>query len=195
MKKHLLAEDPPAVAFARGYAYMAHYGQKYGDEPYEKHLQDVDEVLVRFGFTQSILRVVGQLHDVIEDNFGSQNVIEGKREVERLFGYDVAKLTWAVTDDPRKGNNRRERKADTYKKLNDAGWKAKAVKLADRIANVENTRRQAGGNRRVASLFRMYQKEWLGFRDALYNPKHKQLEAMWQHLAHLLEPIPAKYRR
>ena len=107
MRKHLLAEDPPAVAFARGYAYMAHIGQTYGKHSYEKHLQDVDAVLLRFGFTQTIIRVVGQLHDVIEDTFGAQNVSEGRLEVRRQFGNDVAELVWAVTDDPAMGTTAR----------------------------------------------------------------------------------------
>jgi len=189
---------------AMGYAYLAHHGQTYGKYRYEKHLKDVDAVLVRFGFTKKFpIRAAGQLHDVIEDYFGAKGVMEGKGEIDRLFGMPIGDLVWAVTDDPRSGNNRAQRKAETYKKLAVAGWQAKAIKLADRIANVENAKtaydkavKRAKGKKfkfkrgEAGSLYGMYQREWLAFRDNLYDPAETVVEAMWQHLAQLLEPIP-----
>lgn len=60
-----------------------HEGQKYGPYPYVKHLHDVDQLLIKYGFTQprgngeqyvkeplehyDLLRATAWLHDILED--------------------------------------------------------------------------------------------------------------------------------
>jgi (p)ppGpp synthase/HD superfamily hydrolase len=90
-----------------------------------------------------------------------------------MFGEEVARLVHAVTNEP--GPNRKQRGMATYPKIRDAGDCAVALKLADRIANVE-----MGGK-----LVAMYAKEYEDFRRALYTPG--QNEPMWAHLDSLLK--------
>ncbi len=44
-----------------------HRNQKYGNEPYTKHLEDVIAVLKRFGIKSSCVLVEAWLHDAVED--------------------------------------------------------------------------------------------------------------------------------
>jgi hypothetical protein len=83
-------------------------------------------------------------------------------EVEAAVGADVAALVAAVTDEP--GKNRKERKALTYRKLAAARPAARALKLADRIANVESSVAADG----KAGLLEMYRKEHPSSRAALH---------------------------
>jgi (p)ppGpp synthase/HD superfamily hydrolase len=107
------------------------------------------------------------LHDVVEDTPTKL------KEVEEMFGPEVARLVHAVTNED--GPNRKTRHALTYPKIREAGDKAIQLKLADRIANVES-----GGN-----LVGMYRKEFEDFRRALYTTG--QAEDMWQHLWQLMK--------
>lgn len=152
---------------ARQIASLAHRDQRYGDKPYEFHLRKAVAVLARFGIASPVIVDATWLHDTIEDT---------EMTAERLEAYgvshEVIEIVQAVTDEP--GRDRAARKWATYPKiarLRDAV----AVKLADRIANVE-----------TRGKVEMYAEEHPGFRSALYNPAHG-LDAMWQHLDGLLE--------
>jgi hypothetical protein len=94
--------------------------------------------------------VAAWLHDVIEDTDTKY------RDVEELFGHNVAQLVDAVTSV--EGPNRKLRNAATYPKIRNAGIWAVRLKLADRIANVSN----GGGS------VKMYKDEYKDFRHALY---------------------------
>lgn len=94
--------------------------------------------------------VAAWLHDVIEDTDTKY------RDVEELFGHNVAQLVDAVTSV--EGPNRKLRNAATYQKIRNAGIWAVRLKLADRIANVSN----GGGS------VKMYKDEYKDFRHALY---------------------------
>lgn len=156
---------------ARLVAVRAHGLQPYDEIfPYEKHLDDVVDVLKRFGFSGKYI-VAGYLHDTIEDGSLSYN------KIKRYFGLEVAEIVYCVTDEI--GRNREEKKAKTLPKI--AGnLDAIVVKLADRIANIEH-----GGK------VDMYQKEYKHFRNILYknDPSH---EDMWKHLDGLLSFTPEK---
>jgi guanosine-3',5'-bis(diphosphate) 3'-pyrophosphohydrolase len=149
------------------FAAVKHTGQTYGSGlPYTHHLAAVEQVLRRFNVTDETLLTASWLHDVIEDT-------ETKRkEVEEMFGSEVAHLVYAVTNE--EGANRKIRHALTYPKIREAGPLAVRLKLADRIANVE-----AGGN-----LFGMYKKEHEDFKRALFTAG--QNEDMWTHLEGLM---------
>ena len=150
---------------ARALAVKAHAGQKYGDEPYTVHLDEVEEVLVEFGFDDELHRAAAQLHDTLEDT----PLLPGRIMVD--FGVPFGMATLFVTDD--EGGNRRTRKWKTYVRAirvivaweqdRKEAWVPLAVrvKLADRIANI---RRSRGGN-----LMKMYRKERETFRLAYYS--------------------------
>jgi (p)ppGpp synthase/HD superfamily hydrolase len=168
--------DP--LRWAKFYASIKHAGQCYaGGLPYTHHLAAVEAVLRRFGIgslptrgdndcaTQEDLLTAAWLHDVCED-CGVK-----RKEISELFGEYVAELVWAVTNEP--GENRKVRGALTYPKIRSVRG-ATTLKLADRIANVEQ-----GGN-----LVGMYRKEYEDFRRALYTVGEN--EPMWAHLDGLL---------
>lgn len=134
-------------------------GQVYGELlPYTHHLADVERALTRYGFTDDTLRAASWLHDVIEDTRDLKNEVK-RRVIDELFGEDVGTLVWAVTSE--EGANRKTRNALTYPKIRAAGYRAVALKLADRIANVEYGGKASG----------MYVKEHPDFQHGIYIPK------------------------
>lgn len=152
---------------ARMVAVKLHASQSYDEiYPYEKHLDDVVEVIKRFGYSGKFT-IAGYLHDSVEDGAISYN------KIKTHFGYEVAEMVYCVTDEL--GRNRREKKEKTLPKT--AGNPdAIILKLADRIANIEH-----GGK------IDMYAKEYQEFKGALYlnTPAHGR--AMWEHLDKLLQ--------
>lgn len=158
--------DP--LRHVRFFAAVKHKDQQYsGGLPYTHHLAAVEAVLKRFGQDADVLLAAAWLHDVVEDT-GTK-----VKEVEEMFGEEVARLVEAVTNEP--GANRKIRAALTYPKIRKAGYLAVTLKLADRIANVET-----GGK-----LVDMYKKEYEDFHRALYTPGEN--EDMWAHLDRLLK--------
>lgn len=164
-----MVKADPAVA--RSFAEERHGDQLYGDgAPYSKHLAEVVGVLERYGFgNDAELVCAAWLHDVVEDTDTS---IE---EIESQFGPRVRELVWAVTNAP--GKNRKERARKTYPKIRSTP-DALTLKLADRIANVEASKR----DRR--DLLQMYRKEWMSFSSSLRECGGP--EPMWTHLESLL---------
>jgi (p)ppGpp synthase/HD superfamily hydrolase len=176
---------------AQRMAYEAHSGQKYGGRHYVLHLYDAALVLAEFGFSpymveedqrhhMQCIAIAVFLHDILEDTDLAY------KDVRKEFGDEVADIVWAVTDEP--GRNRKERHAKTYPKIR-ADWRAMAVKLADRVANVRNCLNE---NPR---LLGMYVREWPEFKQALAGPaeeRRPQIEAMWAHLEYLLGPYAAR---
>ena len=165
--------DQPAALEARAkeFAIAAHGDQKYGrNEPYAVHLASVRDILVEFGWDDGLIvwdtlaasldvttpragdmLVAAWLHDVIEDTDATRGTLE------REFGPSVASLVWAVTG---RGKNRKERNADAYRKL--AAFPAAIpLKLADRLSNVRNSKRDK------LEFFDMYEGEYPAFRAAL----------------------------
>lgn len=159
--------DP--LRFVKFYATVKHAGQLYSDGlPYTHHLAAVEGVLRRFqGCLTNAMLEAAWLHDVVEDT-GTK-----LKEVEEMFGPEVASLVSAVTNE--EGANRKIRAALTYPKIRNGGQCAVRLKLADRIANVEN-----GGK-----LVEMYRKEHEDFKRALFTPGEN--EDMWVHLDNLLK--------
>jgi len=161
-------------------------GDTYGPLPYEYHLQHVENVIQRFHKSDKphtwYLRISAWLHDLVED---TPYTIEGVKEG---FGDQVADIVWRVTDevitpeDIAAGlrDNRKCRKAKTYPKIR-ANSLAVALKLADRIANVENCHSWSG------SGLSMYRKEHDEFRTQLYSADDcDKIQRMWEYLDLLL---------
>src|SRR4051812_44144019 len=149
--------DP--LEHVRKFAIEAHGSQEYGvGRKYEYHLRKVEEVLRRFGEKDFSLLIAAWLHDVLEDCKVPRVVLEEK------FGKRVSDLVWAVTNEP--GANRADRHAKTYHKIKKTSG-ALRLKLADRIANVEEClreKKEMGKSR----LLGMYQEEFNSFVDALF---------------------------
>jgi (p)ppGpp synthase/HD superfamily hydrolase len=146
---------------ARAFAVACHAQQRYGESPYEVHLQAVRAVLRDFGHGGA-LAVAAWLHDVVEDTSTS------RAEVEQHFGTEVAELVWAVTGI---GHNRKARNASAYEKIRQYP-PAATLKLADRIANVE-------ASAAMPQKLQMYRSEWPSFHGALHGLGD---ERMWQRL-------------
>lgn len=154
---------------ARVYAQKAHLAETYGEiYPYYKHLEDVYNVLIRFGFNEIDnlnLLVAGWLHDILEDAARSYS------DIKKEFGIEVAEIVYNMTDEL--GRNRKERKEKTYPKIR-SNINSVVLKVADRIANIEFSATQNDGH------FKMYQKEHEEFVHQLRI--HNHIPIMWEHL-------------
>lgn len=110
-------------------AITAHGDQRYGKQPYEYHLAKVAQILKDFGYDDDTWQAAAWLHDVVEDT--KTNI----QYINLAFGWEVSMLVWAVTGF---GATRQERVNNILTKLR--GYpNACVLKLADRIANVEES--------------------------------------------------------
>lgn len=158
---------------AKMVAFLAHKGHIYDIFPYEKHLQDVVDVLKRFGYAGDYI-IAGYLHDSIEDSNLTYN------KINKAFGKHVAEMVLAVTD-PIDVRSRKEKKAIVYKKLITYP-DAIIVKLADRIANVEHGLRMGNDEK-----FEMYAEEQDDFRKNIQRENHAT--EMWEYLETLFVKV------
>jgi (p)ppGpp synthase/HD superfamily hydrolase len=158
---------------ARAFAVEAHAADRYGDAPYSVHLDAVAAVLRAAGFCDDEDLAVGYLHDVIEDTGTSEATLAA------LFGAEVAAAVAFCTDAP--GPDRTTRKGATFARMKaslatDAvgAWRGCRVKVADRLANVLASVRDA------PEKLAVYRSEQPAFRDALYRPG--ACDALWEAL-------------
>ncbi len=117
-----------SVNLAKALAFHYHKDQKYGNNPYTVHLNDVvNNCRMYYGDDETIL-CVAYLHDILEDTS-----IEPELLTE-LFGSDVSKAVSCLTKWPQFG--------ETYKeyiekvKSNEAALK---VKYCDTLANLSQS--------------------------------------------------------
>ena len=158
---------------AKSIATSMHSLQSYGDgHSYDKHLQDVVNTLIEFGYNTEDRLCAAWLHDTVEDTPMTLGQIADR------FGSDIANMVYAVTSE--RGMNRKERNSKTYYKLLKYP-EAIPVKLADRISNVRHSKQGKGETR----YFNMYKDEYVMFREILY--KEDEFVEMWQCLDTLLE--------
>lgn len=157
---------------AKEFAAKKHSQQKYGEHPYTYHLSQVVMTLEKYVKDASdTLLASGWLHDVLEDTDATHY------ELGINFNEEVASIVHAVTDAP--GKNRRERHLNTFPKIQKNNL-ALLVKLADRVANVNNCLETNN-----KGLFKMYKKEYKIFREALMND-FEPAQPFWAHLDNLL---------
>lgn len=166
------------ISLAKTYAATAHRDQKYGDEfPYTVHLQAVESVANRFGIEDPVILAACWLHDTLEDCPSVEY-----EELETLFGQEIADVIAALTEP--KGGNRKWRHEQTYPRIRQ-NQKAVAVKLCDRIANVESGGKKQG----------MYRKEHMDFKRSLIWAKfsdeslRKIVYDMWDALDELIAGV------
>ena len=157
---------------ARDFAIKAHGDQKYGTQPYGYHLSRVNEVMMRHPIAGTSLFIVmaGWLHDVLEDTEIN------RQELEKQFGARISDIVYRVSDEP--GATRKERKEKTYRKIR-GHIEATVVKLCDRIANVE-------ASRKVPKKLEMYKSEYPEFKHQLYLKEYTFLDGLWAELDQLL---------
>jgi len=160
---------------AKWFATIIHHGQQYGNKPYIHHLEQVECVISRFNFDDLELRVAAWLHDSIED-------VEGidYKKIKLGFGTEIADIVFCVTNQI--GRDRKEKFKYTYPKIKE-NRKALIVKLADRIANIEN------GMGYRTGYVNMYKKEWPEFYEALYDKEEtdERVIKLWNYLKSLFE--------
>ncbi|MBF9002454.1 HD domain-containing protein [Vibrio sp. CAIM 722] len=113
---------------AKDFATYYHGEQKYGADPYLKHLEAV-AILSRPYGAEAV--TIAYLHDVVEDTAVTLDVIE------KQFGPFIARCVSILTDQP--GDTRAERKAKTYERMSHVAGREKialVVKAADRLSNL-----------------------------------------------------------
>jgi (p)ppGpp synthase/HD superfamily hydrolase len=152
-----------------------HANQTYDIFSYMYHIRLVVKISQMLGYDETI-QVACALHDVMEDGSLSYN------DIKNYFGEEVAEIVFAVTDEL--GRNRKERKSKTYPKIR-KHWKAVAVKLCDRIANMTHSATYS------PKMISMYRKEHEAFKEALTNPDHPQeeLAKAWSEIDKIMESV------
>ena len=111
-----------------------HRNQRRKDEqesPYINHPIEVANVLWTVGDVYDVTTIVGALlHDTIEDTNTTPE------EILNNFGKDVLALVLEVSDD--KNLPKKERKIKQIKKASFLSFRAKQLKLADKICNISD---------------------------------------------------------
>ena len=117
---------------ARNFAKKKHTGQlrKNGKTPYYFHLKDVVKNLKKMKVLDEDIICAAWLHDTIEDTDTDFDVIQER------FGKNVAKIVVSVTKDSRLSKKQQEAKYAKDLKFSNA--KAKLVKIADILANIND---------------------------------------------------------
>lgn len=146
----------------------------YNGQPYTTHLEMV------VGTANKFIHLIPEsdrgnviaacwCHDVIEDTRQTYN------DVKAMTNETVAELVYALTND--KGKNRKERAGKKYYDGIKAVKYASFVKMCDRIANIEYSKRTK------SHMLNMYIEESDDFVDALYKV---YLDEMWAYYHELL---------
>lgn len=131
---------------AKQYAHDAHDSieqkRKYTGEPYWVHTDAVADIVTQAGGTESMI-VAAHLHDVLEDVRPTDKTGYYQAHViGSLFGEDVLRLVWELTDvytkEHRPAWNRAQRKEEELKRIAKISVEAKTIKLADIINNTDS---------------------------------------------------------
>jgi (p)ppGpp synthase/HD superfamily hydrolase len=127
------------ITQARSFAKRKHLGQlrKNGKTTTFSHLKDVVRNLKKMKVTDKEMICAAWLHDTIEDTDTDYDSIKDR------FGKNIAEIVVSVTKDNRLPKKQREIKY--VKDLKDSSAKAKLIKIADILANV-NDAPNAGRN-------------------------------------------------
>ncbi|KAK3761696.1 hypothetical protein RRG08_016128 [Elysia crispata] len=119
------------------FAALKHKDQRRKDKqqtPYVNHVIGVAHILVSEGGISDVSVIqAALLHDTVEDTDTSFY------ELQAEFGEDVANLVKEMTDD--KSLPKAERKALQISHASQASYRAKLVKLADKLYNLRDLRR------------------------------------------------------
>lgn len=145
-------EDKDIVRKAYEYAVKCHTdtNHTYNGEPYEVHLTDAANIANKFKqllpeAKQSLAVAATWPHDVIEDCRETYN------DVKEALGEEIADIVYACSNE--KGKTRKARANDKFYAELVANPLAVFVKLCDRIANVEYSKKNS------SHMFATYYKE------------------------------------
>jgi (p)ppGpp synthase/HD superfamily hydrolase len=159
------------VVRALDFARKAHGDQKYGDQPYMYHVEQVVSTAAQFGGSVTE-QIVAALHDVLEDT-----EVTGL-QIAKEFGPDIANLVTLLSNvyQEEKISNGdlhvRVNKALTYEYIR-TDPRAVFVKLCDRYCNV-----------REGKLNKKYRKEMPLFVEKLY--RAGEYDLLWDRIRHFL---------
>lgn len=164
------------LAAIKAFCQIAHdeRGQRYGAYPYYFHLTLVAQIARKYGFIKDYFQAACFGHDLLED---TNKTLEDLQDVG--FPDESILLIQLVTNEP--GANRKERIERTYPKIAKSK-EAVALKLCDRLANVIFCKHSQN-----LSLTGMYRREYSGFRQALFNAEHTELQPLWEALDRVME--------
>jgi guanosine-3',5'-bis(diphosphate) 3'-pyrophosphohydrolase len=127
-------DDISLVLKAFKFAARKHEHQRRKNEwasPYINHLITVSEILWQVGHVRDMNTMAAAiLHDTLEDTDTSME------ELEKTFGEKICSIIDEVTDD--KSLPKQERKRRQVELAGSASLEARHVKLADKIANVQD---------------------------------------------------------
>jgi guanosine-3',5'-bis(diphosphate) 3'-pyrophosphohydrolase len=161
------------LANLREWAASRHGDQRYGDDPYVTHLDEVAGVAEEFFPGDERLQQGAYGHDLKEDcQVTDEELLAAGFEPEAVADIE------AVTDED--APTREEKKSLTLPKTRARGVPAIKLKLCDRIANVR--RGLKAPNRKLER----YREEQAQFEHYLFDESHSELLPMWQHLRELL---------
>ena len=137
-----MTSDLSLIFNALDFAAKKHRDQRRLDAdatPYINHPIELAELLVNEGnVTDTQVLVAAILHDTVEDTQTSP------RELEELFGFEIANIVMEVTDD--KNLPKGERKRLQIENAAHCSVPAKLVKLADKICNLRDMSRNPPTN-------------------------------------------------
>lgn len=136
-----MADNTGLILRALEFAAQRHKNQfRKGEDkpPYINHPIQVASLLINEGGEDDpVLLVAAILHDVIEDTVDSpEEEMELKNEIASLFGKEVLSITLEVTDDM--NLRKSDRKLMQIKNAPKLSFKAKKLKIADKILNVRD---------------------------------------------------------
>lgn len=166
---------------AQAYAIYCHNttNHSYDGEDYTFHLQGVRDVVERFIHLipeqdRPLVRAASWTHD-LEDTRRTYN------SVRKAVSKEVADYTYALSNE--KGKNRKQRAPFSYyMQICELGY-GPFVKLADRIFNVEHSKKTG------SSMYSAYAEENKEFSELLYNQAFKE---MFDYLGSLFSSEEAK---
>lgn len=148
----------------RDFAIKCHGDQMYGEHPYVYHLDQVNQILIKFEYDTNFWRCCAYLHDTMEDTNVSIS------DIGLYYGFTIYMVTWACTG---VGANRKARQQCIRDRLV-AYPLACPVKCSDRIANIAMSIQEKNKDK-----FLMYLKEKNTFESVV---KSHVSEEMWNYL-------------
>jgi (p)ppGpp synthase/HD superfamily hydrolase len=135
-------------------ARAAHKDQKYGEQPYSVHLEDVVRRVKQITDDPEII-AAAWLHDTVEDS--PEVTID---DIRKMFGTNVADMVWAVTAH---GSDRAEKMSNVIEKIARTPG-ADFVKSADRLSNASASKAE-----KKMGLYNMYRDEHAALSPVLGN--------------------------
>lgn len=126
------ALDQISLAIAKASWWHGKQVRKYTNEKYIVHPIEVMKFLELFTKDEAVL-AAAILHDVVEDTPATV------KEVEAIFGEDVAKLVFGMSEpEVPAGTNRGERKEIYRQHLEKQCWRTKMIKFGDIYSNTKD---------------------------------------------------------